>query len=457
MIQNDWSQFIPDIVSAIIVALILGFFNGSLKARLKNLTGSINLAQKLLIGIWIFTILIFIGITISGEWFDMNSKQMAITIAYFSTSLFVVVAVFLFYILPLIKTVDDTQQTSTSIPPTSTTLPSTQTPEAITALAFSNTQLTVTSSGDVILRTVISSLAQGNRKPIKILLPTNFTVVEKYNTSTKRANIYQAKPSSTRADIIVLIDVSGSMSEQTNILNDSGENLTKLEVAKDAVSLFFDDLASSDIASIDGKPSRVAFLPFTSQGVNFLVSDDGDIWFSTTPESKSEVHRAVNTLVAKGDTPLYDAIFHALDIIQDSGEDSYKLLFCLTDGLDTSSGITIDMLQAKLVSSNIPVITVGYGLDGEYDGAVLDKIAYSSGAGKLGIGSFINILPKDLSGVFTRLATDLNNIYEIRWRSAFPKPGNLIFATITAKYQVNTGQTVSATETRTYLIPIVGK
>jgi hypothetical protein len=88
---------------------------------------------------------------------------------------------------------------------------------------------------------------------------------------------------------------------------------------------------------------------------------------------------------------------------------------------------------------------------------VLGNIALYSGAGQPGIGSFINVFPKDLSGVFTRLATDLNNIYEIRWKSTFPKPGNIVTASITVRFQLSPGQVVTARENRTYMIPVSSK
>jgi hypothetical protein len=373
----------------------------------------------------------------------------------------ILITIYFAVIWPMIRTADLSQlplSTSTLAPPIdSTFVVPTSSLEIVPDLAFSNTQLHVTTSGDVILRTVISSIAENNRKPIRVLLPGNFSIVETYNNNLKNASIYSAKPSSTRADIIVIIDTSGSMDEPTDILNENGENLTKLQVVKEAVNLFFNDLSRSDISTIDGKPSRIAFLPFSTAGVNFLESDDGDIWFSTTAASKDEVSTAINTLTSGGDTPLYDAISHALDIIQESGADSYKLLFCLTDGLDNHSSIYFETLLGRLQYSTVPVITVGYGQEGKYDGNILGDIALSSGAGKPGIGSFINVLPRGLSGVFTRLATDLNNIYEIRWKSAFPRPGNIVTAAITVRFQLSTGQVVSARETRTYLIPISGK
>jgi hypothetical protein len=465
MIQSDWSQFIPTIVATVIaeaILMVLGWLlSQGYRKHLEILTGNNKLARKWLLGAWLSTILILIGIIIAGVGLEMTSRQLTISVGYFATGMLVLITIYFSAIWPLIRTANLAQlplPTSALPPPMDPTfIVPTSSPEVIPNLSFSNTQLHVTTSGDVILRTVISSIAENNRKPISILLPGNFYIVEKYQNSLKNAIIYSAKPSSTRADIIVLIDTSGSMDQPTDILDENGENLTKLQVVKEAVNLFFNDLSSSDISTIDGEPSRIAFLPFSTGGVNFLESDDGDIWFSTIPDSKDEVSRAINRLTSGGDTPLYDAISHALRVIQESGDDSYKLLFCLTDGLDNHSSIYFETLLRRLQNSTVPVITVGYGQEGEYDSYILGNIAFSSGAGEPGIGSFINVLPRDLSGVFTRLATDLNNIYEIRWKSTFPKTGNVVTASITVRFQLTTGQVVTAKETRTYMIPVSGK
>lgn len=460
MFPSDWSQFIPAIVAEIVVGVLAWLFSQGFKNHSEIQTGNSGPAKRLLLGIWILTILILTGVTIAGVWFEMTSKQLTISVGYFAAGLLTVIVLYFSVIWPLIRTANLSQlpvPTSTPPPINPAHIVTVSSPEVIPELAFSNTQISVTTNGDVILRTVISSIAENNRKPISALLPGNFSVVENYGSSLKTVNIYSAKPSSTSADIIVLIDISGSMAEPTDLLNVNGESLSKLEVVKDAVNIFFNELSSSDISSINGKPSRIAFLPFSTTGVNFLESDDGDIWFSTTPASKDEVSRAINKLEAGGDTPLYDALSHALNVIQDSGDDSYKILFCLTDGLDTHSSIYFETLLDKLQNSTVPVITVGYGQEGKYDRNILEDIALYSGAGQPEAGSFINVLPKDLSGVFTRLSTDLNNIYEIRWKSAFPKPGNIVTAVITIRFQIGTGQVVSARETRTYLVPISGK
>lgn len=332
MFRSDWSQFIPSIVAAMVVEVFSRLFSQGFKNHSEIQTGDSKLVKRVRLGILLLTILMLTGVTIAGVWLEMTSKQIIISVGYFAAGLLITIALYFSVIWPLIRTANLSQlplPTSTPPPIDPALIVTVSSPEIVPDLAFSNTQISVTTSGDVILRTVVSSIAENNRKPVSALLPGNFSVVENYGNSLKNVNIYSAKPSSTRADIIVLIDTSGSMAEPTDLLNENGENLSKLEVVKEAVNLFFNELSSSEVSTINGKPSRIAFLPFSTTGVNFLESDDGDIWFSTIPESSDEVSRAINKLEAKGDTPLYNALSHALNVIQDSGDDSYKILFCL--------------------------------------------------------------------------------------------------------------------------------
>ncbi len=459
LIQSDWSQFIPTIIDGIILLAVEWLFSSSFRRHSEIQTGSNRLARRWLWRLWLVAIFSLVIVTIVGVSTDMTTKQITITVGYFGLGLSVLVAFYFGFIWPCIRVSNISE-----IPASTATLPSpidptsiapTSSPDVVPelTLTFSGGQIHVTASGDIILKTVISSIAENNRKPINILLPENFSIVETFKNDLKRANIYSVTPSSTSADIIVLIDTSGSMSEPTDMLNKNGEPLTKLEVVKEAINLFFNELSNSKLSTTDRQASRIAFLPFSGQGINFLKSDDGDIWFSVQPETRSEVSKALKKLTPGGATPLYSAIAHALTIIEDTGDERYKLLFCLTDGLDTHSLIYFEPLIDKLQNHTIPVITVGYGQDGKYNGDVLRDIALNSGAGQAGVGSFINVSPKNLSGVFTKLTTDLNNIYEIHWKSTFPKPGNKVTANITVRFQLNNGSIITATEIRTYTIP----
>jgi hypothetical protein len=279
MFQIDWSQFIPSVISGIVVSVVERLFSQSFRRHSEIRTGSNRLARRWLFGLWLAAISSLLLVTIVGVLIGMTSKQITITVGYFAIGLSVLIALYFSFIWPRIRVANLAQlpiPTGTLPPPIDpTSIVPTSSPEVVPDLAFSNTQMHVTTNGDVILRTVISSIAENNRKPINILLPDNFSIIETYNNDLKRANIYSVVPSSTSVDIIVLIDTSGSMSEPTDILNEKGEPLTKLEVVKDAVNLFLNDLSSSELSTANGKPSRIAFLPFSGLGVNFLDSDDG--------------------------------------------------------------------------------------------------------------------------------------------------------------------------------------
>jgi hypothetical protein len=257
MMRSDWSQFIPNIVADIVVAVLVWLFSQGYRNHAEIQTGNNRLARSVPIRIVLITVMMLTLITMIGGWFEMSSKQLTFIVGYFAAGMLALIALYFSIIWPLLRTADLSQlpiPTDTLPPPIDpTNIVTTSSPEVVPELAFSITQISVTTHGDVILRTVLSSIAENNRKPINVLLPDNFSIIETYKNDLKRANIYSATPSSTRADIIVLVDTSGSMSEPTDILNANGENLTKLEVVRDAVNLFFNDLSNSEISTIDGK------------------------------------------------------------------------------------------------------------------------------------------------------------------------------------------------------------
>lgn len=374
-------------------------------------------------------------------WVNMSNKQTPIFLIFMASvvtvSLIIGLMVWRNFIQPLI---------------TEDTVP--QVAEEGEILTFSNMQIHVTENGDVTLRTVVNSFLNGNRKPLKVLTPNDFFIVEKFGSESKQAVLLQAKPHNSPTQIVILIDVSGSMNESTSMLNGSGTPLSKVDVAKNAVLVFINDLINSDISSINGQPSYVAFLPFSSNGVYFLERTNGEIWFPTLPESRDEVVHAILSLSTDGQTPMYDAVSHAINVLQSSNDSRYKLIFCLTDGIDTSSNITLDNLTMKLRDSNIPVVSVGYGVDQGVNEAVLNSVSTASGAGNKNVGYFTNVAPQDLSQIFRGLLSDLNNIYEIRWKSSFPSPGSRVNATISATYVSVNGIKLTTSENREYVIPV---
>lgn len=320
-------------------------------------------------------------------------------------------------------------------------------------LALSNIQMFVSPDGKVTLRTVISAFNNGIRRPVKKLKPANFLVVEHSEDTNKKATIVQAKPMTSPMRMVILIDVSASMWGETQI-KERGQNLVKIEVVKRAVLEFTSKIIKSKLSSVNAQPSYVAFLPFSSEGVFFITRNNNeDIWFPTLPESLNEIEKNIKKLNPDGKTPMLDAVSHAISVIKSLKDDRYKILFCLTDGIDNDSEISNGELNAILATENIPVITAGYGNDVEIDEEVLGQVSSFSGAGGVNIGSFSNVKPRDLSSLFNQLANDLNNTYEISWYSGFSKVGQHVIAKIQASFLSVTGEKISPTVTKSYVLP----
>ena len=319
-------------------------------------------------------------------------------------------------------------------------------------LALANMQINVSSDGTVTLRTTVNSISEGNRRPIQTLNARNFDIQEKYETEIANATILDTSAKSIPTRIIVLVDLSASMTETTNLTDSAGNALSKLQVAQAAIQIFTANLVDSPISNVNGEPSYIAFLAFSSGGIEFLNNDE-TIWFPTTEASQSKIQFALSQLNPEGKTPLRDAVAQAISVLKAFDGDRYKLVFSLTDGIDNHSQTTEDELANILAANNIPVVVAGYGLGIQFDSSSLLRISENSGAGSSNVGFFNNVNPHYLPTLFDGLLSDLNHIYEIRWMSSFPQPGNDIQATIKVSYLALNGETISASEARQYSVP----
>ncbi|CAN2043497.1 hypothetical protein GMMP13_100036 [Candidatus Magnetomoraceae bacterium gMMP-13] len=320
-------------------------------------------------------------------------------------------------------------------------------------LRFGNMQLFVEPHGEVTLKAVVNSFSNGIRRPIKKLEISDFLIIEEYRQKRKRAKIMEVKPIDSSLRMILLIDISESMWGETKIKK-KNNYLRKIEVVKESILEFVTRLVKSDLANINDEISYIAFLPFSSNGVHFLNNSVGDIWFKCSSDSLDEINENIELLKPDGMTPMFDAIDYAIDRIASIRENRYKLLLSLTDGIENNSNSMIEELLFKLKSKNIPIITIGYGLDGEVDTSILKQISLTSGAGGENIGSFTNLSTMHLSTLLNLIGTDLNNAYEIRWKSAFPNPGNHIVTRIQATYIPISGEMHTPVVEKEYMVPI---
>lgn len=158
-----------------------------------------------------------------------------------------------------------------------------------------------------------------------------------------------------QADVMLVIDVSGSMAEDS-----------KLEQAKEAAQFFLDNMEITN---------RVGLATF---------SDDVQIRFplEILETNKEDLSGHIRGLQSGGGTALYDAVINVVNEMNDvDANDRIRAVVVLSDGEDTASARTLDAaiqaIEASYDSVNpVIVIPVAYGANADIRS--LDRIATAS-------------------------------------------------------------------------------
>lgn len=151
---------------------------------------------------------------------------------------------------------------------------------------------------------------------------------------------------STKAEIIVVLDHSGSMA-----LYD------KMEQAKLA-SKYIATGFLGDGSGFDASNVRVGVFAF-----NTTVQQ---IYAPTYNPNKAVVYNAISSVSPSGRTALLDAVYAAVNAFSDD-ESSMKVLYVISDGLDNESVRTTHEVIQKYKSKNIAIHTLAYGIDANRD------------------------------------------------------------------------------------------
>lgn len=150
-----------------------------------------------------------------------------------------------------------------------------------------------------------------------------------------------------RADIVLLVDTSGSMRGDP------------IEEAKAGLQLFLSRLLPED---------RVALVTFDDEA-RVVVP------LGLLKDNRFQLDSAVAELRANGSTALYDGILTALDHVKDTpdGRDRIKAVVLLSDGADRSSTISLNEVKQQFDEIDISVFPIAYGA--EADKPALEAIA----------------------------------------------------------------------------------
>ena len=212
------------------------------------------------------------------------------------------------------------------------------------------------------------------------------------------------------ADVVVLLDRSGSMNQQSDPWDDASPS--KMDAAKSGAA-FFSDLIENDASHTVGvltfstDPSAAAELPLAEADEN----------------SKTAVQNSLSQVSPAGSTGIGEALIAAQNVL-DQGPNDRKVVLLLTDGMENEcprvqdpSGICNDYEDADgnglndLVTDALgdtQVCAVGYGGEAAIDGLMLRNLTERQG------GIYVNGVGElDLKQFFLRCFSSIFNFQEV--------------------------------------------
>jgi Ca-activated chloride channel family protein len=144
-----------------------------------------------------------------------------------------------------------------------------------------------------------------------------------------------------RADIMLVVDVSGSMADEG-----------KLEQVKAGLGTFLQRILPDD---------RVGLVSFSSKA-------NLDVPPTSLAQNRSALDDTIQQLHPQGKTAIYDGLMagkQALDGLPPSQEERIKAIVLLTDGMENASTATFDQLRQAFEETGISIFPVAYGTDAD--------------------------------------------------------------------------------------------
>ena len=258
---------------------------------------------------------------------------------------------------------------------------------------------------------LVAAVVDANGKAVPGLRPQDLEVRE--GTVAPQANVTLASMVSPVA-LALVIDTSGSMAGQP------------LADAKAAVSSMVGSLGAID---------QVAILSFNSavRVVQPLTSE------------KSRALAGVGSIVAGGDTAIYDAAESAADLLEPADPKARRAIVLLTDGLDTASHNSRLSAVKRLATSGFPLYAIGLG--NGIDRGTLDALSGAAGGG----ATYLAPNSSDLAAIYGKLSEQLLTEYSVEYRSgATDLPGG---STVPFEITLGRAGAILARTTGSFTVP----
>lgn len=255
-------------------------------------------------------------------------------------------------------------------------------------------------------------------------IPEDRFTLEVADTEVGLESVVVAAQTAESAAVSLVLDASGSMN--TNIVvNDEGDDLTRLHLTRDAAQLFLDEKGAADeagfvifdssvntinddfidqswdIVDANGDPASYSFSQSgfsTSAGDLRLIADAyspfSEVYENTDfgteqarhPDTPGDLSIA-NNYVWGGGTSLWEAVEQGVTGVSEDSQATRKAVITMGDGGDTTSR-TVEEAIDFANDRGVPVFAIGFGLgDPEDDSAAadLEQLGVETGGGYTGV------------------------------------------------------------------------
>ena len=217
-------------------------------------------------------------------------------------------------------------------------------------------------------------------KASKTITPSSAKASNDLTIKIRLEGIGEPSLAPTPADIVLLMDRSGSMKGQ------------KLADAKTAAKTFVD---------LQGSNNRAELISFAGSAIIELQ------FTSMTADGKTTVKNAIDKLTSVDKTNIYEAIQKASNELETKGRDKVLLVeILLTDGRPTTGNTKTDDIIDLAVSANatgIRIYTIGLGKD--VDANLLSSIANATGS-----KYYFAPTSADLQAIYTEISQEISKI-----------------------------------------------